>query len=109
MERNGACLAGKHYTTAEYVFNLIKPARTQEISNFKEAYQIADKHKRIFNNTSIYVNDAINILNKELGGDKYKVAIFMDSLIKSANANDINILKGFEEKFTKDYAQYLKK
>ena len=39
-------LAGKHYTTAEYVFNLIKPVRTQEISKFKEAYQIADKHKK---------------------------------------------------------------
>ena len=33
----------------------------------------------------------------------------MDSLINSAKANNINILKGFEEKFTKDYARYLKK
>ena len=102
-------LAGKQYTSAEYVFNLIKPAKTKEISNFKAAYQLADKHKRTFNSTDIFVKDAINILNKELGGDKYKVAIFMDSLIKSANANDIKIIKLFETKFTSDYAWYLKK
>ena len=46
-------LADKQYTTAEYVFNLIKPAKALEISNFKAAYQLADKHKRTFNNTDI--------------------------------------------------------
>jgi len=86
----------------------MREERANEIKNFKMAYRTNDVKKRSFKDTKIYVDDAIEILSKELEG-KLKMTIFMNELIKDVEKKKMPFLKGFSVQFENEYVQYLKK
>ena len=99
-------LAGKNYTTPEYVLNLIKHARSNDVKNFKNAHEQRQKEKGInvtFTNQK-FTDQAIEILEQSLNNDKHKIALVMDNIIKN---NQNNIFKEFVTKYNRDYAKYL--
>ena len=99
-------LAGKEYSIPAVVVNLIKYANSNPIKNFKNAYEQwkRDKgDKSTFNNKK-YVEEAVNILEAQLK-NKQDVAIVMKSRIE----NNTRIFKEFNERYDREYRQYLSK
>ena len=99
-------LAGKPYSAADFILNLIKYNTTDPIKNFKNAYELRQQalgDKTTYNNQK-YVNKAIEILNQQLDYDKHKVALVMKHIIDKEK-----VLKEFSNIYNKDYAQYIKK
>ena len=99
-------LAGKMYSTPEYVLNIIKPSKTSEIKVFKQAFLLRQREKDdrfAIDDTKYYAKAAIKILEEVLKKDKVKVALVMHHMINKHP----DVLSDFKNKFTREYSQYL--
>ena len=105
--REALNLAGKEYIIPEVAVNLNnKYANSNQIKNFKNAYELSkrDKSDKLTYNNENDVEEAINILEDQLK-NKQNVAIVIKSIIE----NNTRIFKEFNERYDREYRQYLSK
>ena len=100
-------LAGKEYSIPEVVTNLVKPSNSNQLKNFKNAYELwkRDKGDKSTFNTVKSANEAINLLEDKLQHNKQNVAIVMKSIIDT----NPRVLKEFKDRYEKEYDKYLRK